>query len=44
LWSATFWERFGFALAGAILKTLGTADFELEDYEKLLPQICILPL
>ena len=31
----------GFALAGAILKTLPTADLEVEDYEELLPQIRI---
>lgn len=31
----------GFALAAAILKTLGTADFRLEDYRELLPQIRI---
>jgi 1-phosphofructokinase family hexose kinase len=36
--------RHGFALAGAILKTLATADFRIEDYEQLLPKICILPL
>ncbi len=36
--------RHGFALAGAILKTLATADYRLGDYEQLLPQICILPL
>ena len=36
--------RHGFALAGAILKTLATADLRVEDYEKLLPQICITPL
>jgi 1-phosphofructokinase family hexose kinase len=34
----------GFALAGAILQTLGTADFRVEDYEELLPQIRITPL
>lgn len=34
----------GFALAGAILKTLATADFRLEDYQELLPQIHITPL
>jgi 1-phosphofructokinase family hexose kinase len=33
--------RHGFALAGAILKTLPTADFEVEDYENLLSQIQI---
>ena len=31
--------RHGFALAGAILKTLPTADFQVEDYENLLSQI-----
>jgi 1-phosphofructokinase family hexose kinase len=31
--------RHGFALAGAILKTLPTADFEVEDYRDLLSQI-----
>jgi 1-phosphofructokinase len=31
----------GFALAGASLKTLATADFPLEAYHELLPQICI---
>ena len=36
--------RHGFALAGAILQTLATADFRLEDYRELLPQICITPL
>jgi tagatose 6-phosphate kinase len=35
--------RNGFALAGAILKTLATADFRVQDYEDLLPQIRILP-
>ena len=33
--------RHGFALAGAILQTLATADFLIEDYQELLPQICI---
>jgi 1-phosphofructokinase len=36
--------RRGFALAGAILKTLATADFRVEDYEELLSQIRIEPL
>lgn len=36
--------RYGFALAGAILKTLATADFEIEDYQELLRQINITPL
>ena len=31
--------RHGFALAGAILKTLPTADFEVQDYQDLLSQI-----
>ena len=31
--------RYGFALAGAILQTLPTADFRVEDYRQLLPQI-----
>jgi 1-phosphofructokinase family hexose kinase len=34
----------GFALAGAVLKTLPTADFRVEDYQGLLSQICIQPL
>ena len=34
----------GFALAGAILQTLPTADLEVEDYEALLPQIRMEPL
>lgn len=34
----------GFALAGAILETLATADFALETYQTLLPQIRIAPL
>lgn len=34
----------GFALAGAILQTLATADFRVEDYQELLPRICITPL
>jgi 1-phosphofructokinase len=36
--------RHGFALAGAILRTLATADFLVENYEDLLPDICITPL
>ncbi|RPI23316.1 MAG: 1-phosphofructokinase family hexose kinase [Chloroflexota bacterium] len=36
--------RYGFALAGAIVQTLPTADFNLEDYEILLPQIDIILL
>ena len=31
----------GFALAGAILQTLPTADFQVKDYEELLPRIRI---
>ena len=31
----------GFALAGAILQTLATADFRVEDYQELLPRICV---
>lgn len=34
----------GFALAGAILRTLATADFLVEDYEELLPQVRITAL
>jgi 1-phosphofructokinase family hexose kinase len=33
--------RHGFALAGAVLQTLGTADFRVEDYQELLPQVRI---
>jgi len=36
--------RHGFALAGAILKTLATADYRVDEYVELLPQICILQL
>lgn len=36
--------RHGFALAGAILRTLATADFQIEHYRELLPQIRITPL
>jgi len=36
--------KHGFALAGAILKTLATADFLIEDYQALLPEICLSPL
>jgi 1-phosphofructokinase family hexose kinase len=35
--------RHGFALAGAVLKTLATADLRVEDYQELLPRICIEP-
>ena len=34
----------GFALAGAVLQTLATADFRAEDYRELLPHIRIHPL
>jgi 1-phosphofructokinase family hexose kinase len=34
----------GFALASAILKTLATADFEIDDYKEFLSQIKIAPL
>jgi len=34
----------GFALAGAILQTLATADFRLGDYQKFLSDIKIMPL
>jgi 1-phosphofructokinase family hexose kinase len=34
----------GFALAAAVLQTLPTADFRLEDYHELLPRIQITPL
>jgi 1-phosphofructokinase family hexose kinase len=34
----------GFALAGAVLKTLATADFLVKDYQQLLPQIFVTPL
>lgn len=34
----------GFALAGAILRTLAIADFLVEDYQELLPDICITGL
>ena len=36
--------KHGFALAGAILQTLATADLRVEDYQELLPQICITRL
>ena len=36
--------RYGFALAGAILRTLGTADFEVEGYRRLLPEVTLIPL
>jgi fructose-1-phosphate kinase PfkB-like protein len=31
----------GFALAGAVVQTLATADFHVEDYQALLPRILI---
>ena len=34
----------GFALAGAVLRTLPTADLDVEDYQELLSRICITPL
>ena len=36
--------RRGFALAAAVLNTLATADFRMEEYQDLLPQIRITPL
>jgi hypothetical protein len=36
--------RHGFALAGAIVHTLGSADFRLDDYRDLLPQVELIPL
>jgi 1-phosphofructokinase family hexose kinase len=42
--SMEFGLQHGFALAGAILQTLATADFRIEDYQELLPQIKIGPL
>ena len=36
--------RHGFALAGAILKTLATADFQVEAFQELLPNIRITAL
>jgi len=36
--------KHGFALASAILKTLATADFQVEDYQQLLSQTNIAPL
>ena len=36
--------RHGFALAGAVLQTLATADFLVEDYQTLCSQINITPL
>lgn len=34
----------GFAIAAAILRTLATADFRIDDYQELLSQIDITPL
>jgi 1-phosphofructokinase family hexose kinase len=42
--SHTYGLQHGFALAGAILKTLATADFQIEDYTNLLSQVTITPL
>jgi 1-phosphofructokinase family hexose kinase len=36
--------RCGMALAAAIVQTLPTADFRVEDYEALLPRIELIPL
>ena len=36
--------RYGFALAAAVVQTLATADFRIEDYKALLPQIELIPL
>ena len=36
--------RYGFALAGAVLQTLATADFRIDDYQALLPQIELIPI
>ena len=42
--SLVYGLQHGFALAGAILLTLATADFRIEDYQELLSQIKITPL
>jgi fructose-1-phosphate kinase PfkB-like protein len=42
--SCKYGLQHGFALAGAVLKTLATADFLVEDYRELLPQIRISPI
>lgn len=42
--SLVYGLRYGFALAGAILQTLATADFRMEDYQELLSKILITPL
>jgi 1-phosphofructokinase family hexose kinase len=36
--------RYGFALAGAVLQTLATADFRINDYHALLPQITLISI
>lgn len=36
--------KHGFALAGAVLQRLATADFRVESYQELLSHICIRPL
>lgn len=36
--------RYGFALAGAVLQTLATADFRVDDYLALLPQIALISI
>jgi 1-phosphofructokinase family hexose kinase len=36
--------RHGFALAGAIVQTLATADFNVADYQALLPRVQLVPL
>ena len=41
---AEYGLRHGFALAGAILRTLATADFKIEDYQELLAAIQISPI
>lgn len=33
--------RYGFALAGAVVQTLATADFEISDYERMLASIVV---
>jgi 1-phosphofructokinase family hexose kinase len=35
--------KYGFALAGAVVQTLATADFRIEDYLALLPRITLVP-
>jgi fructose-1-phosphate kinase PfkB-like protein len=36
--------RHGFALAGAIVQTLATADFNVADYQALLPRVELIAL